>query len=159
MGEMIMKLDPNREFWNPKIELMSRDEIRDLQFKKLKKQLKYNCRKSPFYKERFDQAGVKPEDVRTREDFQYVPTFSPRVTGEFRIFLDAPGPRVQPPLKVQVEYRKGVTPEDLPELNKERREKMRYLLRVTPEITFVPPNIFERSTHKSRFIVKTYEKK
>jgi len=125
-----MKPDPNREFWNPKIELMSRDEIRDLQFKKLKKQLKYNCRKSPFYKERFDQAGVKPEDVRTREDFQDVPTFSPRVT-----------------------------PEDLPGLNKEMREKMRYLLRVTPEITFVPPNTFERSTHKSRFIVKTYEKK
>lgn len=91
MGGMIMKLDPNREFWNPKIELMSRYEIRDLQFKKLKKQLKYNCRKSPFYKERFDQAGLKPEDVRTREDFQYVPTFSPRVTGEFRIFLDVPG--------------------------------------------------------------------
>jgi len=85
--------------------------------------------------------------------------FAPRVTGELRIFLDAPGPRVQPPLKIQVEYGEGITLEDLPGLNKEMREKMHSLLRVTPEIEFVPPNTFERTTHKSKMIVKRYEER
>ena len=85
--------------------------------------------------------------------------FVPRVTGEARILLDAPGPRVTPPLKIQVEYGEGITSQDLPGLNKEMREKMHSLLRVTPEIEFVPPNTFERTTHKSKMIVKRYEQK
>jgi phenylacetate-CoA ligase len=85
--------------------------------------------------------------------------FVPRVTGEVRILLDAPGPRVNPPLKIQVEYGEGITSQDLPGLDKEMREKMHSLLRVTPEIEFVPPNTFERTTHKSKMIVKRYEQK
>jgi len=85
--------------------------------------------------------------------------FVPRLTGELRIILDEPPPRVTPPLKVQIEYGEGVPQEDLPHLNKEIREKMHSILRVTPEIEFVPPNTFERSTHKSKLIVKKYEQK
>ncbi len=85
--------------------------------------------------------------------------FVPRVTGEFRILLDAPGPRVVPPLKIQVEYGEGVTREDLPLLNKEMREQMHQMLRATPDIELVPPNTFERATHKSKYIVKRYEEK
>ncbi len=85
--------------------------------------------------------------------------YVPRVTGELRILLDTPPPRVTPPLKIQVEYGEGVTKDDLLLLNKEMREKMHNFLRVTPEIEFVPPNTFERSTHKSKLIVKRYEQK
>ena len=85
--------------------------------------------------------------------------FVPRLTGELRIILDEPPPRVTPPLKVQIEYGEGVPQEDLPHLNKEIREKMHSILRVTPEIEFVPPNTFERSTHKSKLIVKRYDQK
>ena len=85
--------------------------------------------------------------------------FVPRVTGEFRILLDAPGPKVNPPLRVQVESGEGVKKEDLPQLLKEMRDQMHNILRVTPQIEFVPPNTFERSTHKSKLVVKLYEKK
>ncbi len=85
--------------------------------------------------------------------------FVPKVTGEFRILLDAPGPRVVPPLKVQMEYGEGLTQEDLPRLDKEMRERMHQMLRVTPDIQFLPPNTFERTTHKSKYIVKLYETK
>ncbi len=88
-----------------------------------------------------------------------VTSFVPRVTGELRILLDEPGPRITPPLKIQVEYGEGLSREDLAPLDKEMREKMHNFLRVTPDIEFVPPNTFERSTHKSKFIVKRYEQK
>jgi len=66
-------MDPNREFWNPRIELMSRDELKAVQFNKLKKQLKYNYKNSLFYKQRFDRAGIKPKDIRSWENFAHVP--------------------------------------------------------------------------------------
>lgn len=87
-----------------------------------------------------------------------VSSFVPRVTGEVRILLDSPDPNVKN-LRVQVEYGEGITKEDLPQLNKEMVEKARSLLRVHPEIEFVPPNTFERTTHKTKMIVKLYEQK
>jgi len=88
-----------------------------------------------------------------------VMTFHPRVTGEFRILLDQPGPRVVPPLKIQVEYGDGVDPATLSALDKEMRSHMHGELLVTPEIEFLPPNTLERSTHKSQLIVKLYERR
>jgi phenylacetate-CoA ligase len=85
--------------------------------------------------------------------------FMPKVTGEFRILLDVPGPRVSPPLKIQVEYGEGLTKEDTPNLDEEMRHKAKQVLRCNPSIEFVPPNTFERATHKSQYIVKLYEEK
>jgi len=85
--------------------------------------------------------------------------FRPRVTGEFRILLDAPGPRVNPPLKVQVEFGEDLTREDLPDLEKEMRQRAHEILRITPEIEFVPANTFEHATYKSDYIVKRYMQK
>jgi phenylacetate-CoA ligase len=87
-----------------------------------------------------------------------VMSFHPRVTGEFRILLDQPGPRVTPPLKLQVEHGEGVDPDALLLLDREMRQKMHGDLLVTPSIEFLPPNTLERSTHKSKLIVKLYEK-
>ena len=71
-----MTLDPNRKFWNPAIETLSRTELRDLQFQKLQNQLRYEYGNSIFYRDRLDQAGIKPEDIRTWDDFQHVPTMT-----------------------------------------------------------------------------------
>lgn len=57
-------------------ELMSREEVRDLQWKKLKRQIDYNYSRSPFYRQLMDGAGIKPEDVRSWEDFQQIPTWN-----------------------------------------------------------------------------------
>ena len=69
-------LRSDREFWNPRIEVMSRGELKALQFKKLKKQLKYNYENSIFYKRSFDDAGIKPGDIRSWDDFALVPTMT-----------------------------------------------------------------------------------
>ena len=85
--------------------------------------------------------------------------FVPRVTGEFRIVLDAPPPRVEPPLKVKIEYGEGLKEEELAALSKEIEGEMHAKLNVRPSITWVPPMTLERATHKTKFIEKTYEKK
>jgi phenylacetate-CoA ligase len=61
------------KYWDPKIETMSSDEMAALQFEKLKEQLKYNYTHSLLYKSKFDQAGMKPEDVRSWDDFRRIP--------------------------------------------------------------------------------------
>ncbi len=63
-----------RKPWNPVAELLSRDEIQALQWQRLRAQLAYNYTKSPFYRRRFDTLGMKPEDIRTWDDFRKIPT-------------------------------------------------------------------------------------
>ena len=84
---------------------------------------------------------------------------APRVTGEFRIVLDEPPPKVTPPLKLKVERGEDFPEEKLDELASEIAEKMHRLLKVRPRIEWVPPMSLERSTHKARLIEKAYEQK
>jgi len=62
-----------RKLWNEAIEEMSEGEMRALQWEQLKKQLQYNYDRSIYYRERFKEAGLTPEDVRSFEDFQRLP--------------------------------------------------------------------------------------
>jgi len=81
-----------------------------------------------------------------------IASFIPRVTGEFRILLDEPPPRVVPPLKLRIE-RGDHTPESaLPELEAEILKTMKERLKFTPRISWAPPYAYERSAHKTRFI-------
>lgn len=59
--------------WNEKIETASREEIRDIQTKKLIAQVKYAYEKVPFYKKKFDGIGLSPDDIKTLEDIEKVP--------------------------------------------------------------------------------------
>ncbi|RJP21496.1 MAG: phenylacetate--CoA ligase family protein [Deltaproteobacteria bacterium] len=84
--------------------------------------------------------------------------FMPRVTGEFRIVLSEPPPRVVPPLKLKVEAGKDVPAADLPGLAREIGERMKSRLKITPGIEWVDPGTLTRSMNKTRFIEKEYEK-
>ena len=88
-----------------------------------------------------------------------ITSFTPRVTGEFRIVLDEPPPRVVPPLKLKVEYGEGVKAADLGNLAKEIEETIHTKLKIRPQIQWLPPKTLERSTYKTRFIEKAYEEK
>jgi len=52
---------------------LSRDALRDIQFKKLTDLLDHTYNTVPFYKKSFKQAGVTPEDIRTWDDYKKVP--------------------------------------------------------------------------------------
>ena len=54
---------------------MSQEEIRRYQEKKLTGQLEYCYQTSEFYRQKFDDAGAKPQDIRTIDDLRKLPVF------------------------------------------------------------------------------------
>jgi phenylacetate-CoA ligase len=52
---------------------MPKNEMLNLQFVKLKKQLQYNYKNSLFYRKKFEEAGIKPEAIRSFKDLQEIP--------------------------------------------------------------------------------------
>jgi phenylacetate-CoA ligase len=78
--------------------------------------------------------------------------FIPRVTGEFRIRLDEPQPRVVPPLRLAIERGMDTPASALPALEAEILAAMRNRLKFTPKVIWLEPNSLERSAHKTRFI-------
>jgi phenylacetate-CoA ligase len=68
-----MKLPIEPRYLYPNIDRMNREDILKLQFKKLKYQLEYIYNNSPFYKKRFKEAGLIPDDIKSREDINRIP--------------------------------------------------------------------------------------
>jgi phenylacetate-CoA ligase len=65
----------DRILWNPAKELMTRGEMKKLQLEKLKKQLVRVYEQSPYYKTKFDSAGVNPHRFKSLEQFSDYPYF------------------------------------------------------------------------------------
>ncbi len=55
------------------IQLMSKKEIKELQLERLKKQVKHAYDNVPMYKKRFDELGLKPEDIKELSDISKIP--------------------------------------------------------------------------------------
>ncbi|MCL5266157.1 MAG: phenylacetate--CoA ligase family protein [Chloroflexi bacterium] len=60
-------------YWNPKNELMPREELEALQLKKLRRVVERAYHKSPFHRTKFDEAGFKPEQLRSLADIERIP--------------------------------------------------------------------------------------
>ena len=86
-----------------------------------------------------------------------VTTFAPDVTGEMRIVLDAPPPRVIPPLRLRIEHGKKVGQGDLPGLSKKISAALHNKIKIRPEIAFVKPGELPKETRKTPIFEKTYE--
>jgi phenylacetate-CoA ligase len=61
----------SEKYWE-KEEIMGVNELEELQLKRLKITLKNAYENVPFYRRRFKDVGIKPEDVRSREDVERV---------------------------------------------------------------------------------------
>ncbi|OFW34952.1 MAG: phenylacetate--CoA ligase [Candidatus Aquicultor primus] len=59
--------------WNPEYEAINREKLRELQLKRLQALVKWVYNEVPFYKGKFDDAGVKPSDIRDLEDIKRLP--------------------------------------------------------------------------------------
>ena len=62
-----------RKFWNEDIETMPPEKLRGLQEVKLQSAVEWAYQKTKFYRDLFDQGGVKPEDISSLEDVQKLP--------------------------------------------------------------------------------------
>jgi phenylacetate-CoA ligase len=80
----------------------------------------------------------------------------PLATGSFRIILDAPPPRVEPPLKLTVERGDGVDEAGGIRLAEELERRLHQRLTVRPEVTVVPAATLARTGLKERLIERRY---
>ncbi len=59
--------------YNPEAEAMPKDKLRALQSERLVETVKRVYEKVPAYKKKFDEAGVKPEDIKSIDDLSKLP--------------------------------------------------------------------------------------
>lgn len=69
-------------YWNHDIETLSRGELEDYQTKLLAEHLEFVYSNSTYYKESFDQAGVKPGNFKTLEDIRKFPFINKQIQRE-----------------------------------------------------------------------------
>jgi len=62
-----------KRFWHDDIETLPLDKLRKLQEDRLKESVDWAYRKTVFYRRLFDEAGVKPADIKTLEDIRKFP--------------------------------------------------------------------------------------
>jgi phenylacetate-CoA ligase len=84
-----------------------------------------------------------------------VTSLHPRTTGSLQILLGSPPPRVDPPLRVQVEY--GPEANDLDALKRELESLIREKLIAKADVELVPPQTLPRFEMKAQLIRKLYE--
>ena len=63
----------NDTILNPDIECASRERIREIQLAKLQRQVKHAYTNVAWYRERMDEMGVAPEDIKTLDDVRRLP--------------------------------------------------------------------------------------
>ncbi|MGD9075780.1 MAG: AMP-binding protein [Desulfobacteraceae bacterium] len=65
---------PESTYWNEELETMDPQEReQNVILPKLQAQLKYAYEKSPFYKKKWAEARIRPEDIQSLEDFEQIP--------------------------------------------------------------------------------------
>ncbi len=62
-----------RKYWNREMETLPLKKLEQLESARLRKQLNYVYRTSPFYREKFDRAGVDLKKIRSRRDIDALP--------------------------------------------------------------------------------------
>ena len=61
------------KYWNKELETMPREKLKEQQLHDLKEIVKFAYDNAPYYKRSFDEAGVKPEDIKTLKDIEKFP--------------------------------------------------------------------------------------
>lgn len=60
-------------FWNKQIETLPREKLEEIQLKRLKKTVKKVYQRVLYYKKKFKETGVTPEDIKSLEDVRRLP--------------------------------------------------------------------------------------
>jgi len=63
----------NISYWNKETETMPRGRLQNLQLERFRNQMQYVYERSPFYRRKYDRAGIKPSDIKTLSDIERVP--------------------------------------------------------------------------------------
>jgi len=63
----------DQKYWNPILETLPHEKIRALQLEKFKRIFRWGYGHSKFHRCLYDQAGIKPDDIRSFDDIRKVP--------------------------------------------------------------------------------------
>ncbi len=63
----------NQKYWNPVLETLPREKIKQLQLQKFKRIFVWAYQHSTFHRQLYDKAGIKPEDIQSLDDIRYIP--------------------------------------------------------------------------------------
>ncbi len=74
-----MNVLDNQIIFDPLVETASREQIRAIQLAKLIRQVNYTYQRVPWYREKMDEMGVAPDDIKTLEDVRKLPFTDKRV--------------------------------------------------------------------------------
>ena len=106
-----------------------------------------------------DMLIVKGVNVYPAAIKDIVTTFVPDVTGEMRIVLHNPPPRVVPPMRLKIEHGRDIDQADLPGLANRISGALHDKMKMRPEIEFVEPGALPKETRKTPVFEKKYEQK
>ena len=56
--------------WNPSIECMDREQLREIQSRRLVKMAEYVYHNTPFYRKKFQEMGLEPGDIKSIDLFR-----------------------------------------------------------------------------------------
>ena len=65
-------MDDKSPYFHPQYETLSTEDLKKLQLERLQATVKH-CMNSPFYKKRFEENGLKPEDIKSLDDIRKIP--------------------------------------------------------------------------------------
>lgn len=99
-----------------------------------------------------DMLAIKGVKVYPAAIQKVVHGFQPQLSGELRIRLDGPPPRVEPPLRLAVEAGEGVPESEWPALGQALEQRIRELLTFRPAVTVLPFGSLPRSGAKTKLI-------
>lgn len=99
-----------------------------------------------------DMLAIKGVKVYPAAIQNVVLQFRPQASGELRIRLDAPPPRVEPPLRLAVEAGEGVGESEWPALAAAIEQRIRELLTFRPKVEILPFGSLPRSGAKTKLI-------
>jgi phenylacetate-CoA ligase len=63
----------DHKIWNPDAETMPREDLEQLQLERLQSTLNRVYKNVKFYRNSFDELGIEPADIRSREDLEKIP--------------------------------------------------------------------------------------
>ena len=99
-----------------------------------------------------DMLAIKGVKVYPAAIQNVVAQFRPKVSGELRIRLDAPPPRVEPPLRLAVEAGEGTPESEWAAIGAAIEQRIRELLTFRPQVEVLPFGSLPRTGAKTKLI-------
>jgi phenylacetate-CoA ligase len=60
-------------YWNKEMETLPREKLEALQLQRFRERMQYVYERSPMYRRKYDEEGIRPSDIQSLEDIQNVP--------------------------------------------------------------------------------------